>query len=815
MSPSGVFHRGALACVGLVAIGAFSSPAFGQPIDAPTNSRTMLSGQMDLPRLVDLCAERLKVAVEYDPAVLKGSVTLRLGSSGDPTTGGLTDAELWSLMNELLASRGFTTVRQPGAKLLSVVRVSDAAVAAALELPAGEGGVSGLQAANEPGFASLVVRLKHRAPKDVIDTAGKALTRAVAGGTSAGSGSIVALGDPNVPRGLVLISDLSPRIEQAMALIELIDTPSSGSVVESVTVSNVAPAAMATLVAQVTAKRELVSGEKVSGEVLPLPRGGSVLVIAPPERVEYWRTLIQSLDQGSGEGVEQRTYVPKAFASGDVAGLIEQTAREVRGPSGELLGDASDDRWKLVIDDLTGALVITATPTQHAAIGKLLERLESTPPAAKYPVRSFVIQNRNVKDLLPIVQDLMQTGILGASAELGGDTASAVGSSPSTDVGAARVPSDAKLNTPTTGALNGGSATTTQNNTRPSGAAATNLGTVPADTGNRDGERSTRTNSTRGRGSGSDRRDTLALSADESTNTLIAMGEPRLLEQLEALIHQLDTRQAQVMLEVLLVSLTDNQTMDLGVELEKLNIGLGGETRGRLASLFGIANRAGDVPVVGGSGGQAIVLNPGDFSVVLRALQTLNKGRSLSMPSILIKNNEEASLDSILEQPFATTNTNNSVTSSTSFGGSLPAGTQLSIKPQIAEGDHLTLDYQVSLSSFTGSSSNPNLPPPRQQNKVQSVATIPDGHTVVVGGIDLNTDNQGTSQVPLLAEIPILGEAFKSRSNNRSKQKFYVFIRANILRSRSFEDLKYLSEVRTSEVGVDDGFPEVEPRVIR
>jgi general secretion pathway protein D len=294
------------------------------------------------------------------------------------------------------------------------------------------------------------------------------------------------------------------------------------------------------------------------------------------------------------------------------------------------------------------------------------------------------------------------------------------------------------------------------------------------------------------------------------------MGEPRLLSQVESLLQTLDVRQPQVMLEVLIISLSDSQTLDLGVELEKLSFG---ETSTRLASLFGLSTRGpgGTVDAGNGLGLTGVVLNPGDFSVVLRALQTLNKGKSLSMPRLLVTNNQQGTLDSILEQPYASTNASNTVTT-TSFGGSKPAGTQITLKPQIAgggEGDHLLLDYNVSLSAFVGAAANSSLPPPRQENKLQSIASLPDGYTVVVGGIELDAEGKATNQVPGLGQIPVLGEAFKSRSNNASRSRFYVFIRANILRARGFEDLKYISETEAPNAGIDDGWPAVEPRVMR
>ena len=139
----------------------------------------------------------------------------------------------------------------------------------------------------------------------------------------------------------------------------------------------------------------------------------------------------------------------------------------------------------------------------------------------------------------------------------------------------------------------------------------------------------------------------------------------------------------------------------------------------------------------------------------------------------------------------------------------------VNIKPQIAEGDHLLLEYSVSLSAFLGAASSPTLPPPRQQNRVASSATIPDGYTVVVGGIEVQTTGKTVSQVPLLGSIPIIGEAFKNRANSESSSKFYVFIRASVLRHRGFEDLKYLSGQGTQAAGVDDGWPKIEPIVIK
>jgi general secretion pathway protein D len=252
------------------------------------------------------------------------------------------------------------------------------------------------------------------------------------------------------------------------------------------------------------------------------------------------------------------------------------------------------------------------------------------------------------------------------------------------------------------------------------------------------------------------------------------------------------------------------------VEFEKLINGPN-DTIAKLSSLFGLSSTgagAGGIEGNRGAGLTGIVLNPGDFSVVLRALRTLNEGRSLSMPKVLVASNEQATINSVLEQPFTTLNASDTV-ATTSFGGSSNAGTEVSVRPQIAEGDHLRLEYSVSLSAFVGEAADASVPPPKQQNNIDSIATIPDGYTIAVGGIELVTEGEAETGIPFISDIPILGEAFKNRSKSDSRSRFYVFIRSTILRDRDFEDLKYLSDLDVAEVGIDDNWPTPRPRLIR
>lgn len=706
---------------------------------AQTND-VALPETLKLSRLVDVAAEVSGQGYSYNPADLDATVTIRV-------PGGFTREQIPALLSHVLASRGYTTVRTPGSPLLSVVKLEQASgLATSADVP----GVG------EAAFITQVFEARHLSAKALADAARNLLSKP--GGTAN------VIGDSN----LVAISDLVARVGEVRTLVARLDRP-DGTTIREVPLRYLSAQQAVASIAQIVAKRESAGGRRLAGDVVAGSDGQSLLLVCTPEHEETWRGLIAAVDRR--EPIETRTYSPLHFPARDVAKLAESAAVAGTAPTG-------DDRFRVVVDDLTGGLLVTGTASQHERVAALVERLDATPTAARRPVRTFVIKNRPVSEIRAILDELARAGALQAGTE---PSSAAVPGSPA---GAGIAP----IQLPPPPAV--GSAP--QTGSPPSTSQLTRR-VAPVLAG---GEPS------------------LSLTIDEGTNTLIAVGEPRLLSQIESLLRTLDVRQPQVMLEVLMVTLTDSQSRDLGVELEKLRIS--DDLFIRLSSLFGLGvrNAAGDRSAGDASGFTGVVLSPGDFSVVIRALESLNKGRSASMPKLLVGNNQQASLDSVVQQPYASVNATNTI-STTSFGGTQDAGTVVTIRPQIAEGDHLVLEYSVSLSAFLGAATSPTLPPAKQQNRVQSAATIPDGSTVVVGGIDLESESTTTSQVPLLGDIPLLGEAFKNRNTSNSRSRFFVFIRANVLRGRGFEDLRYLSTHDMEAARVPDGWPEVEPRIIR
>jgi len=743
---------------------------------------------------VILTANTLQIPLEFDPAILRpaaGSTSVTLRGVSD-----ITPTELWELTNQILASRQLALVRSPNAKVLSIVKLADAAAASGVQVSPPEPLLAeSTSPATGAGFVQQIVRPKHRSAKELADAIKPFLTK------NAGTAS------PVGESGLLLISDLVPRVEEAKRLLETLDVPREDIAPLIIEAQNIPPAALAAAVTQLSTKRDTVSGDKLKGELSVAPDGRSLLLVAPAETRESWLRLITALDQR--EEVVTRDYTPKVFSAREVANLIEQTIRE-RGaagaaPAGVQAGGANagmDDRFRIVPDDLTGTLIVTATPTQHERIGALLERLDATPQSAARPVRAIPIRNRPVSEVLTTLQQLISAGAL-ESAE-GIDMSGLATGSANAAVREAGAQRSSRPDEPSQGGI------------MPQVVPPPSTGNASGAIVNRNTPRSMQNS---GGGNRSGGISGLSLTADEGTNTLIAIAEPRMLAQLELLIKQLDVRQPQVMLEVYLVSLSEQDAMNLGVELEKIGNFAGNFYQ--LSSLFGLTTGTpGNRTATAAQGFTGAILNPGDFSAVIKALETISSGSTKSLPKVLVNNNQQALFNSVLQQPYTISNTTSGAGTTTSFGGTQDAGTTISVRPQIAEADQLVLDYSLSLSSFVGAAPASGLPPPRQQNNVSSNATIPDGHTVVVGGIELVSDGRNTTQVPYIGDVPIVGELFKVRDNSQSRQRFYVFIRAAVLRDQQLNDLKYLTDATIRQnglksLGVSDGFPTMKPRVIR
>lgn len=690
-------------------LAALGSPLLGQETGDPTWH--VVTDEIEVVELLEICARELELPLDYVPETIEGTVEVRSGL-------GVTIQGLWATTNRLLVERGFACVQIAGEDTLSVVKLDLAPTLARLE--------PGQPESARAGYIRVLQPI-HSADGSELTSSLEALLP--------GDGTLVTSlsGDSHV-----VLAGLKPQVLQALQVLAVLDAVPSPVAVEEVRVSHVPPVTLAALLEQVAQKRKAIGQGELQGSVVADAATASLLVVAPSDEIPEWIDLIAQLDRA--EARFTKDYVPVRFGVAETAQLI----REVIAAGG-----AEPPGWRMIEDELTGTLIVTATVSQHQQVERTLERLEGTGVSARRALRSFPIEHRDAEDLIGLLDSLLEDGpseLLEPGIE---------------DVQGATAPIERPLET-----------------VRPTDADVT-------------------------------------LTADKGTNRILAFGDVRLLRELADLIESIDVQDPQVLVETIVVNLTESQMRDLGVELRAR-----GELDSALwqvSSLFGLSSpdlTAGKLPIAAGSGATGVVLNPGNFSTVVRALEIVNDGRALSIPKVLVANHQDASLDSVLQAPYATLSATN-VVATTAFGGTSDAGTSVTVTPHITSGDRLRLDYSVSISTFVGESADPNLPPPRLENLLDSTVTLPDGYSIVVGGLEMDTEAEAESRVPVLGSIPLVGWLFKSKAVTRERSRFFVFIRCTILRNDGFQDLKHISAPDLATAGVEDGWPVLEPRVMR
>ncbi len=294
--------------------------------------------------------------------------------------------------------------------------------------------------------------------------------------------------------------------------------------------------------------------------------------------------------------------------------------------------------------------------------------------------------------------------------------------------------------------------------------------------------------------------------AHEESNKLLISAPATKFAEMRKIIAELDKRQRQVLVECAVVELVTADLKRFGIELGLLDIAedstrpFGFTTQG--LTTFQDTDDDGlpdtrlpdfDNPLQGFTGG--ILNTGGDFSipVILNALGSNDRSNVLSLPSVLVNNNESATVVSTEQRPTQTTNQGTSTTQS-GFGGFEGAGITLNISPSISSNNYLRLNISLEVSRFL-SAFDPNgvTPGPIATRTISTQVTMPGGHTMVLGGVIEDQESVSNSGVPFLKDIPILGWLFKTQATEDRKTNLYFFLTPHILDEEDFSDLAKIS----------------------
>ena len=294
------------------------------------------------------------------------------------------------------------------------------------------------------------------------------------------------------------------------------------------------------------------------------------------------------------------------------------------------------------------------------------------------------------------------------------------------------------------------------------------------------------------------------IQADPATNSLVISAPEPLYRQIRAVIDQLDGRRAQVYVESMIVEMEANKAAELGFQWQGL-LGKAGDRLGLVAGTnFGTsANNILNVTAAGSSGAVSGLvgaanngLNLGLLNMVngvytlgalARFLETVDGTNILSTPNLVALDNEEAKIVVGQNVPFVT----GSFTNTGSAGATVnpfqtverkDVGLTLKIKPQIGEGGVVRMSVFQENSSVVGTSTSNSNGPTTNKNSLETTVVVDDGQIMVLGGQMKDSYVDGESRVPVLSDIPMMGNLFRSENRRRTKTVLLVFLRPVVMR---------------------------------
>ena len=486
------------------------------------------------------------------------------------------------------------------------------------------------------------------------------------------------------------------------------------------------------------------------GQVVANPRGGAIVVADYADNVRRIRALLAQVDQ-------DRASVHTVTLTNSSAREIAQVINEIMSVPG---ADGKGGR---------GAVSVVAVESSNSvllrgdsdAVQRLLPIITDLDRRAESSddVRVVFLRHANAEQMLPVLQQLVgqsSTGATGTSARSLGATRSA---------GSAA----------TTGSASAAPAVSSSSVASPAGGAQASVARYPG------------------------------------ANALIISAPPETQRTLAEVIRQLDIRREQVLVEAIVVEVSDDAAKQLGVQfllggangtvpfaatnytnaspslLPLAAAAAAGEPKDtdsdaivslREAAISSLLTASGITSGIAGRSGDML------FGAIINAVKKDAASNLLSTPSIMTLDNEEARILVGQEVPITTgevlgdSNSNPFRTIQRQN-----VGVQLEVKPQINAGGGITLFLRQEVSSVAGPVSVGSSELIINKREIETTALVDDGDIVVLGGLLDQQEKVSVQRTPLLSDIPGLGALFRSTARERGKTNLMVFIRPRIIRS--------------------------------
>ncbi|MCK2651039.1 type II secretion system ATPase GspE [Escherichia coli] len=303
-------------------------------------------------------------------------------------------------------------------------------------------------------------------------------------------------------------------------------------------------------------------------------------------------------------------------------------------------------------------------------------------------------------------------------------------------------------------------------------------------------------------------REIVSIAASKHSNALIVTAPQDIMQSLQSVIEQLDIRRAQVHVEALIVEVAEGSNINFGVQWASKDAGLmqfANGTQIPIGTLGAAISQAkpqkgstvisengattinpdtnGDLStlaqLLSGFSGTAVGVVKGDWMALVQAVKNDSSSNVLSTPSITTLDNQEAFFMVGQDVPVLTGSTvgsNNSNPFNTVERKKV--GIMLKVTPQINEGNAVQMVIEQEVSKVEGQTS---LDVVFGERKLKTTVLANDGELIVLGGLMDDQAGESVAKVPLLGDIPLIGNLFKSTADKKEKRNLMVFIRPTIL----------------------------------
>jgi general secretion pathway protein D len=521
---------------------------------------------------------------------------------------------------------------------------------------------------------------------------------------------------------------------------------------------------------------------------------------------ELAATLAQVLEDPANAAPAGPLGAPAAAAQRARPGQPASRAR-VQGAAGGAIqpvqGGTGAASYKISPDERTNALILVAGPLEMRKIKDLIVRLDVPLPFGTGRIHVYYLKHANAFEIVPVLSDLIGGG--GGAGGLGAGLLGR-GLAGQTSFRGGRLGQQGGLggvgglNSGTRGQFGGGGGGFGGGGGGFGGGGGLGVGggasgSLRGGRGGFGGAGGGGPASIAG-GGGGEFEGEVRITADPSTNALIINASPQDYETLKQVIVQLDVRRRQVYVEAIVMEVRLETNRALGIELQGAAGVNNGVLLGRvnfsrldalnnptaLASLPGL--------IAAAASNQTIRLPNGTVVPAQVALISASEGNSdvniLSAPNIVTTDNQEAEIVVGQNVPFIASTS----TSETNLGNTFntierrDVGITLRITPQISDGGMVRLDIfeEVSALTFNALVNAAQLGPVTTIRSATTSVVVRDKQTVVIGGlISDGTDNRENS-VPLISDIPVIGNLFRSTEGRREKINLLIFLTPHIIR---------------------------------